>query len=105
MNFQCSHKWEDGQVDTWVGHIESFIHYGNYCEIFISSRSSIHLIFGKYSRGLFACAPIYGGTSLSYKLDDIFYNSEKLSCVFDNVVDGVTAANALAVIAEKVSFD
>jgi hypothetical protein len=94
------HTWEDGSTDKWCGKIVSLKNYGEYCEIEILSRSSLHLIFGKYSYGLFACAPSYGGTYLSNRLDDIFYNTEQLSKVFDNIVDGVTAAKALATIAK-----
>lgn len=104
MNFKCSHTWEDGHTDIWKGHIDSLVCYGSYCEIFISSRSSIHLIFGKYSRGLFAVSPYFGGTYLSDRLDDIFYNTERLIKVFDNTVDGITAAKAISVISHKVSF-
>lgn len=104
MHFKCSHTWENGDKDIWDGYIDSFINYGGYCEIYISSRSSLHLIFGKYSNGLFACAPMHGGTYLSDRLEDIFYNTERLSKVFDNVVDGVTAAKALVMLAGKVSF-
>jgi hypothetical protein len=104
MHFKCSHTWEDGCKDTWDGHIDSLVNYGGYCEISISSRSSIHLIFGVYSRGLFACVPNYGGTYLSNKLDDVFYNSERLTKVFDNIIDGITAAKALATIANQIKF-
>lgn len=45
-----------------------------------------------------------GGTYLSNCLKDFFYNTEKLSNVFNNIVDGVTAAKALEVIADKVNF-
>jgi hypothetical protein len=104
MNFKCSHTWNDGNKDIWEGCIESFIDYGNYYEMNILSRSSINLIFGKYSYGLFAVVPIYGGTYLSYKLEDVFYNTERLCTVFDNTVDAVTAATALATISKKVKF-
>lgn len=104
MYFKCTHTWEDGGKEKWDGHIDSFINYGRYCEIFIISRSSIHLIFGIYSRGLFACSPDHGGTYLSNNLDDVFYNTERLSKVFDNVVDGITAAKALATIAKQINL-
>jgi hypothetical protein len=104
MHFKCSHTWECGKTDVWQGHIDSLIDYGNYCEIFISSRSSIHLIFGKYSYGLFVVSPYYGGSYLSYRLDDIFFNTERLIKIFDNVVDGITAAMALSAVSRKVKF-
>lgn len=104
MRFNCSHTWEDGTKDVWDGHIDSLIQHEGYCEIKIISRSSIHLIFGRYSRGIFAVAPDFGGTYLSCLLDDVFYNSERLSKVFDNVVDGITAAVALAAIADQIKF-
>ena len=104
MYFKCSHTWENGQTESWDGQIVSINNYGRYCEINILSRSSLHLIFGKYSYGLFACSPYYGGTYLSNRLDDVFYNTERLIKVFDNIVDGVTAACALKTIANTISF-
>jgi len=104
LEFTCKHTWEDGRAETWKGKIISVKNYGQYCEINILSRSSLHLIFGKYSHGLFACSPIYGGTYLSSRLGDVFYNAERLSKVFDNIVDGITAAKALATLAQKIDF-
>jgi hypothetical protein len=104
MYFNCSHTWEDGITDSWEGTIDSLINYGNYCEIFITSRSTLHLILGKYSNGIFVVSPYYGGTYLSNRLDDIFYNTERMIKVFDNVVDGVTAAKAILVISSKINF-
>ena len=105
LDFTCNHTWEDGSVETWRGKIVSVKNYGQYCEINIVSRSSLHLIFGKYSQGLFVCSPFYGGTYLSSHLGDIYYNTERLSKVFDNVVDGITAAKALATIAQQFDFE
>lgn len=104
MHFKCFYTWEDGEKESWEGNIDSFKDYGNYYEINISSRSSINLIFGKYSLGLFAVAPAYGGTYLSFKLDDIFYNTERLIKVFDNTIDGVTAAYALAALSKRIKL-
>ncbi len=102
--FSCAHTWEDGNLEKWEGKILSLKNYGNYCEINVLSRSSLHLIFGKYSSGIFACAPYMGGTYLSSKLDDVFYNTERLSNVYNNIVDGITMAKALEIISSSVTF-
>lgn len=104
MYFKCSHKWEDGSYEEWTGRIIYFKNYGRYWEIEILSRSSLHLIFGKYSRGLFAVAPEFGGTYLSDRLNDVFYNTERLTKVYNNLVDALTVAKALETISYKVSF-
>lgn len=104
MKFKCSHTWNNGQKDVWEGYIDKIINHGKYYEIFITSRSSIHLIFGVYSRGLFVVSPEFGGTYLSNRLDDVFYNTERLTVVFDNIVDGITSAKALSLLVNKTSL-
>ena len=102
--FSCSHTWDDGATEEWESEIFSIENYGSYCEINVLSRSSLHLIFGKYAYGFFACAPAVGGTYLSSRLDDVFYNTERLSHMYGNFVDGLTMANALAIISSEVIF-
>jgi hypothetical protein len=104
MRFQCSYQWDDNERDDWYGVISQITSFGSFYEIFITSRSSIRVLIGKCTSGLFACLPDYcAGCNLS-ELDDIFYNSEKLINAVQNPVDGRTVACALKVLANVLEF-
>ena len=97
--FRCSYRWDDTGTEEWDGIIQQIIPHGQYCEVYIESRSSFRLLIGGSHWGLYACLPdFFVGCWLS-TLDDIFYNSEKLIYALDNVVDGTTVASALKALA------
>jgi hypothetical protein len=96
MNFKCTLNNE-----FWYGNITSLKDYGKHFEIFIQSRSSIMVIVGKTSRGLFACMPDYETGCHLVNLSDKYWNTERLSEVLGKI-DGITVANALFSITEKV---
>lgn len=89
MIFKCKSNNE-----KWSGEITKIIQYGSHNEIFIKSRSSIMLLYGKTSRGNFACAPDFDASCHLVNLDNIFWNQENLIRVLGKV-DGITAASAL----------
>lgn len=90
-------------TETWKGKITSIIDYGQHYEIKINSRSGFWLIVGKSSSGNFACAPaFYAGCELS-SLEDIFWNTERLTKALGKV-DGITAAYALNAIADYIDL-
>ena len=60
IRFHCSYRWDDGSKDTWHGTIKQIIHFGSHYEVFILSRSSLRVLVGKSSTGLFAGS--YGKT-------------------------------------------
>ena len=102
--FHCSYKWDDGSKDIWYGTVNQIINYGSHYEVLILSRSSLRVLVGESTSGLFACLPDFCvGCHLS-KLDDTFYNSEKLIRALDNVVDGTTVACALKALASVLNF-
>jgi hypothetical protein len=102
MDFKCINQ-KRTRKETWNGHISSIKNYGSHIEIKIQSRSGILVLLGKTSFGNFACMPDYGAGCHLASLDDIFYNTERLTNVM-NKVDGITVAYALAAIAEKYDF-
>lgn len=104
MNFQCSYRWEDGK-ETWPGKITKITSYGSHHEIFIQSRSSIRVLLGRSSSGLFACMPDFSAGCHLSALDDTFYNGEKLVHALDNAVDGTTVAYALKTLKGHISFE
>ena len=93
MEFNCELKRKN-ELEKWQGRIKFIKDYGSHYEIFIESRSSIMLTFGKTSRGGFACAPDYNVGCHLVDLKDLFWNTEKLSNILGKV-DGLTAARAL----------
>lgn len=104
MDFQCSYRWEDGK-ETWTGTITRVKSYGSHHEIQIQSRSSIRVLVGKSSSGLFACIPDFDAGCHLSTLDDTFYNGERLVEVMDNAVDGTTVAYALKALSGCISFE
>jgi hypothetical protein len=104
IHFRCSFQWDEDDCDDWDGIIKQITCFGNHYEILITSRSSIRLLLGKGSSGLFACLPEYhAGCNLS-SLDDTFYNSDRLIYAMENLVDGTTVACALKELSNVLEF-
>jgi hypothetical protein len=99
MDFKCINQTKT-RKEIWNGRITSIKNYGSHIELKIESRSGILVLLGKTSFGNFACIPDYGVGCHLAALDDIFYNTERLTAVM-NKVDGITVAYALATIADK----
>jgi hypothetical protein len=93
----------NGKTERWKGHIRRFINYGSHYEIDIESRSSIMVVFGKTSRGGFCSIPDFGAGCHLVKLSDKFWNTEKLVSILKKV-DGVTVAEALYSLADRITF-
>lgn len=100
MNFECELKIKN-KIEKWSGQIEKFINYGSHYEIFIESRSSILILLGRTSSGGFACMPDFSAGCHLVNLDDVFWNTEKLTNVLGKV-DGMTVAVALATMKSKL---
>jgi hypothetical protein len=80
-----------------------FKKYGSHYEFLIQSRSSIMVIFGKTSRGYFACMPDFNVGCHLVDLNDKFWNAEILTNVL-GVADGVTVATALISLANDLNY-
>jgi hypothetical protein len=102
MVFDCEIK-ENQKISKWKGRIKRFTNYGSHYEIFIESRSSIMVIFGKTSRGNFACIPDFGAGCHLIELKNKFWNTEKLVSVMGKV-DGLTVASALSALSDLHEF-
>ena len=105
MHFRCSYQWDPDDRDDWNGFIKRITCFGSHYEIFITSRSTIRVLIGKSTCGLFACLPDYQAGCYLSTLDDTFYNSEKLIETMENVVDGTTVACALKELAKVLDFN
>ena len=100
MIFRCERKI-NSKKEVWQGAIIRFQERESYYELRIEARSGIMVLFGKCSRGYFACMPDYDcGCHLS-DLKDRFWNTEKLTELLGEV-DGITVANALYALADKI---
>lgn len=104
MHFQCSYQWKH-EKETWTGNITKVEFYSGYYEIHIISRSSIRVLVGRFSSGLFACIPDFKASCCLSSLNDLVYNKERLIHAMDNVVDGVTVAFALKALSGSLSFE
>ena len=97
-SFTCKHKKK-----SWTGTITMFKCYGTHFEFKIQSRSSIMVLFGKTSRGYFACMPNFNAGYHLVSLNDVFWNTERLTEVL-GVADRVTVASALLSLADELCY-
>ena len=97
--FECICK-HGRKTEHWKGMITDVINHGSHYEIWIKSRSGIMVMFGKTSRGGFACIPDFSVGCHLVDLKNIFWNTEKLTDVLGKV-DGITVARALYFLDEK----
>ena len=102
MVFMCE-KSTNKKREKWQGVISSIEKHNDCYEIWITSRSSIMIIFGTTSRGGFACMPDFRVGCHLVNLKDKFWNTEKLVEVLGEV-DGITVAEALYTLANKVDL-
>lgn len=96
--FICKHKEK-----SWISAISTFKNHGTHYEFLIKSRSSIMVVFGKTSRGYFACMPDFDVGCHLANLNDVFWNTERLTKVL-GVVDGVTVASALLFLFKELEY-
>ena len=96
--FICKHKNK-----SWTGSISTFKNHGTHYEFLIQSRSSIMVVFGKTSRGYFACMPDFDVGCHLANLNDVFWNTERLTKVL-GVVDGVTVASSLLFLFKELEY-
>ena len=101
-NFECVWKEKD-IAEKWPGKITDFNRYPEHYEIWIQSRSSIRVIFGKLANGFFACMPDFRAGCYLVDLHDKFWNMESLVRAL-GPVDGITVANALYSLADTIKF-
>ena len=102
MNFTCIEK-NGNKKETWEGTITEIQKQDNCHEIWISSRSSIMLLFGNTSRGKFACFPDFNVGCHLVNLKDRFWNREKLVDVMGKA-DGITVEAALYALSSKINL-
>lgn len=101
MKFTCKHQTEN-EKEQWEGEITRYVEHNGLSEIMIKSRSSIMVLFGKTSRGGFACVPDFGAGCHLADLKDKFWNTEKLIEIL-GAVDGITVATALYTLADEIA--
>jgi hypothetical protein len=102
MVFECINKTSK-RKEQWTGQITDFKKHGSHYEIRIESRSSITVLFGKTSRGGFACMPDFSVGCHLVNLRDNFWNMEKLVGILGKV-DGITVASALYSLSKDLNF-
>jgi len=91
----------DGIKEKWFGNIINYEEGNEILEMWVESRSSLHIIIGKTSFGNFVCIPNFNVGCYLSRFNDLFWNSEKLSELMGDV-DGVTAAAAIKFIEHKL---
>lgn len=102
MVFTCIDK-TNGAGRRWQGNITNLINHEICYEMMITSRSSIMVLFGKTSRGGFACIPDFGVGCHLVNLKDRFWNKQKLTESLGRV-DGITVESALYSLSDNINF-
>lgn len=98
ITFTCKNR-----KDIWTGTIASMIKHGTHYEIVIQSRSSIMVLFGATTGGYFACMPDFNAGCHLARLNDKFWNTERLVKSLGKI-DGITVATALEVLASTLQY-
>lgn len=101
MKFICRINIKDGPDEIWGGKIISYNLNKDNLEMYIESRSSLHIIIGKNMLGNYACIPNFEIGCYLSDLGDIFWNTEKL-CSLIGESDGITAATAIKYVNEEL---
>lgn len=101
MEFTCKIRIKDGPDEIWGGKIISYNLNKDNLEMYIDSRSLLHIIIGKNMLGNYACIPNFEIGCYLSDLGDIFWNKKKL-CSLIGEADGVTAATAIKYINEEL---
>lgn len=102
--FYCTSGKGTKLEETWLGVISFLWNFGSHYEMQIQSRSSIYVLFGKASRGYFACIPDWQAGCHLVDFKDTFWNTEQLSRVIGEV-DGITVAQALYALTNNLDFN
>jgi|LSQX01.1.fsa_nt_gb hypothetical protein len=106
MRIYCSYDSPSSKrKEVWECRLDYLKNYGSTCEIQLSSLSSIFLSISKSSRGYLACMPDFGAGCYLASFDDVFWNTEKLSVTLDSMADGITIANALKHLSDRIRID
>lgn len=88
--------------DSWEARISYLKNYGSHYEMRIQScYGSILVLFGKTVFGYFACIPDFEAGCYISHLTDIFWNTEQLTRLIDEVT-GITIAEALNSVADYI---
>lgn len=102
--FTCSIGGKDHPPsESWEARIAYIKNYGSHYEMRVQSYyGSVLVLFGKTAFGYFACIPDFeAGCYLSY-LKDIFWNTEQLTRIIDEIT-GITVAEALCSAADYIA--
>jgi len=78
--------------------------FGSHYELKIESRSGFIVVIGKTNCGNFVCIPDYDAGCHLSRLNDLFWNSERIRKII-NKVDAITVAHALQAVAEHIDLN
>jgi hypothetical protein len=98
MDFECILK-KGKKTEKWQASVQYIHDNGTFCEVFVTSRSSIRLIVGHGKWGNFVCIPDFNAGTCLADFRDLFWNSEKL-CTLIGKIDGITTATVIKGIAD-----
>lgn len=101
MEFECSKRCNERKTENWKGKIIYYNQNSEILEMYIESRSSLHIIMGKTKIGNFVCIPNYNTGCYLSRFNDLFWNSEKLTALIGEV-DGITVATAIKYIEHEL---
>jgi hypothetical protein len=103
LTFKCFYHW-DNISEYWNASIEQLDFYGSHYEIFIQNPSSMRILIGRYSSGIFALLPDYDIWRPLTNLNDFGFNQAQFVFALGNIIDGTTIAFALKELSGILSF-
>lgn len=84
--------------DEWICKITNFVEFAGYISFTVTGKGSSITAYAGSADIFWICFPDLDiGTSLSNP-DDIFWNTEKLSDLFQSIPDAITVANAIKIL-------
>lgn len=96
--YECKYK-----DNIWLSYIKNMENHDNYIRCVIEGRGSSILTFiGKESnKENWIFFPLHEKGCFLSNYDDFFWNLEKLTNLFENIIDGTTIATAITLFKAK----
>lgn len=103
MEFFCENPEAEYACDKiWKGRVEQLQRRENTVEMDVTGKgSAMHVIIGGYEYGKYLCIPDWGIGSALSRLEDSFWNRERLER-WMNKADAITLSEALKTVSKQL---
>jgi len=101
-SFVCHHYWNNKRDEKWMAMVTNITQHDSWCEFFIESRSTIHVLVSNGENGRIVAVPDWRASCWLSNPSDLATNKGKLGRIMKNIVDGTTVAYALQNMADLI---